>query len=351
MELTPTLTSQKVQNRVREIGINPNYWYPVAWAKEIKPNQVKQVIVWEQEIAIYRDNQGRLHGLEDACPHKGVNLHKGEVVGNNLVCPYHGWEFNHSGECLKIPYWPPEQKLPCAKARSYPMQEKYNIIWVFPGDINLAAITSLPEIYEYENPDWLVVQIPAHFQAHFSICNENTMDVFHGFLHRDLQGWFDPVLLNLSQNSNSVNAEYRVSYQGWLTKFLGLSHQGNTVTTKTISVKYQYPHYHTTLEGVSSLYLMRLPVSPTETRSFSLLFLKIRLPKWLVKSLREQVAAIIWQFLFKKFLDQDVDMVESEQRNYLTNPQRYYVEINPAIIALQRLNISQYEKFVQQSQE
>ncbi|MBE9233336.1 hypothetical protein IQ231_17070 [Cuspidothrix issatschenkoi LEGE 03284] len=31
------LTSQKVQNRVREIGINPNYWYPVAWAKEIKP--------------------------------------------------------------------------------------------------------------------------------------------------------------------------------------------------------------------------------------------------------------------------------------------------------------------------
>jgi hypothetical protein len=69
------------------------------------------------------------------------------------------------------------------------------------------------------------------------------------------------------------------------------------------------------------------------------------------KSLREQVAAIIWQFLFKKFLDQGVDMVESEQRNYLTNPQRHYVEINPAIIALQRLNISQYEKFVQQSQE
>lgn len=55
MELTPKLTSQKVQNRVREIGINPNYWYPVAWAKEIKPNQVKQVTVWEQEIAIYRD--------------------------------------------------------------------------------------------------------------------------------------------------------------------------------------------------------------------------------------------------------------------------------------------------------
>jgi hypothetical protein len=36
-----------------------------------------------------------------------------------------------------------------------------------------------------------------------------------------------------------------------------------------------------------------------------------------------------------KFLQQDVEMMESEQRTYLANPQRRYVEINPAIIALQ----------------
>ena len=39
-----------------------------------------------------------------------------------------------------------------------------------------------------------MVPITAHFKAHFSICNENTMDVFHGFLHQELQGWFDPIL-------------------------------------------------------------------------------------------------------------------------------------------------------------
>ncbi len=32
---------------------------------------------------------------------------------------------------------------------------------------------------------------------------------------------------------------------------------------------------------------------------------------------------------------------ESEQRNYLANPQRQYVEVNPAIIALQKIIIKQ----------
>jgi phenylpropionate dioxygenase-like ring-hydroxylating dioxygenase large terminal subunit len=351
MELATTLKSQTVQNKVREVGINPNYWYPVAWAEELKTSQVIRVVVWQKAIALYRDENGNLHALENACPHKAVELHKGEVRGSHILCPYHGWEFDGNGECVKIPYLPPEQKLPCAKARSYPVQEKYEIIWVFPGDLALAEISQPPEIAEYTDPDWLVVPIPAHFQAHFSICNENTMDVFHGFLHKNLQGWFDPILIGLREEEGAVFADYKVSYRGVLTKFLGLSDRGNQVTTRTVSIEYRYPHYHSSLEGISSLYLMRLPVGATETRSFSLLFLKLRLPQWLTKKLKPMLAKFVWNFLFKRFLDQDVEMIESEQRNYSANPQRRYVEINPAIIALQRVITRQYEKFMQQSKQ
>ncbi|MBE9114278.1 aromatic ring-hydroxylating dioxygenase subunit alpha [Lusitaniella coriacea LEGE 07157] len=349
MEITPTLKSQTLQNIVREAGINPNYWYPVAWANRLKSSQIISVIIWQQAIAVYRDTNGKLHALEDACPHKGVALHKGEVREANLVCPYHGWEFDSSGKCASIPYLPPQQKLPCAKARSYPIREQYNIIWVFPGDPALAENSQLPNIPEYSDPDWFIVPIPAHFKAHFSICNENTMDVFHGYLHKNLQGWFDPLLINLSQTEASVYADYQVSYQGWLTQFLGLSKQRNQVATRTVSIRYNYPHYHSFLEGLSSIYLMRLPISPTETRSFSLLFLKIPLPQWLLKPIQTQLAKVIWHFLLKKFLDQDVEMIESEQHTYLTNPQRHYVEINPAIIALGRVVIRQYEQFISQS--
>ena len=260
-------------------------------------------------------------------------------------------EFNGEGLCVKIPSFSKQNKLSWAKACSYPVQEKYNIIWVFPGDTRLADSRPLPDVPEYDNPDWLMVPIPAHFQAHFSICNENTMDVFHGFLHKNLEGWFDPVLINLSQGEKSVHADYQVSYQGWLTKFLGLSKQGNKVTTRTISIKYEYPHSHSSLDGLSSIYLMRLPVGMRETRSFYLLFLKISLPQWLLKRIKPQLSTMIWRFLFKKFLDQDIEMIESEQRTYLANPQRDYVEVNPAIIALQYVIIKQYERFMPQSNE
>lgn len=352
MELATTLQGQTIQNWVREVGINPNYWYPVAWANTLAVNQIQPVTLWQQTIAIYRGATGKVHALENACPHKGIELHRGEVQGERLVCPYHGWEFAPTGECVGIPYFPADQKLPCAQARSYPATERYGMIWVFPGDPALATLRPLPEVPEYDDPDCLMIPITGLFKSHFSISNENTMDVFHGFLHKNLQGWFDPVLLKLQQNDSSVQAEYRVSYRGFLTKFLGLSTGNDGVTTRIVSIDYQYPHYHSTMEGVSSLYLMRMPVGPTETRSFSLLFLpKIRMNKRLQSWIKPVLVPLVRRFLFMRFLEQDVEMMESEQRTFQQNPQRRYVEVNPAILALQRVIVRQYEQFVQQSSQ
>jgi phenylpropionate dioxygenase-like ring-hydroxylating dioxygenase large terminal subunit len=349
MELATTLTSQTVQNAVREVGINPNYWYPVGWANQLLPGKVIPVVIWQQAIAVYRDHNGQIHALEDTCPHKGVALHKGKVEGCNLACAYHGWEFNGSGECVNVPYLPQEQKLPRAQVRSYPVQEKYNLIWVFPGDPALAATCQPPNIPEFQNPDWLMVTVTAKMPAHFSICNENSMDVFHGYLHQNLQGWFNPVLKSLRETESTVCAEYEVSYKGRMAKFLGLSDRAQEITTRTTSVQYRYPHYYTYLEGISTLYLMRLPVGPAQSRSFTIFFLKIRLPKWLRIRIEPLLQNFLSRFIFMKFLAQDIEMMHSEQQNYLKHPQRRYVEINPAIIAVQRLILRQYEQFMQKS--
>lgn len=345
MESSAVLKGQPIYRRARAVGINPNYWYPVLWADQLKPGDIVSVQVWESSLAVYRDADGTVNALADACPHKGVELHRGEVQGNNLVCPYHGWEFNNEGECVSIPYFPKDQKLPCARARSYPTQEAYGIVWVFPGEPALADVQPLPQVPEYDQPGWFMVRIPGHFQAHFSICNENTMDVFHGFLHKDLQGWYDPKLLDLKQDEHGVAADYQVSYEGFLSKLLGLGAKGSDSTTRTVSIHYRYPHYATALESVSSLYLMRLPVGPTETKSFSLMFLKLPLPQWLLSGpLARVLEKVILNSIFLKFLHQDVEMMESEQRNYSIDPQRNYVEVNPAIIALQRVIVGQYQR-------
>lgn len=351
MELATTLTSQTVHNSVREAGINPNYWYPVGWANQLKPENVMSVTIWQQAIAVYRDIKGQVHALEDACPHKGVALHKGKVQGCHLACAYHGWEFNGSGACASIPYLPKDQKLPRAQARSYPIQEKYGMIWIFPGDPTLAASCQPPQMPEFDHPDYLLVKVTAQMNAHFSICNENSMDVFHGYLHQNLQGWFNPVLKRLQETENSVCADYDVSYKGRMAKFLGLSDRAKEVTTRRISIKYNYPHYETHLDDVSSLYLTRLPVGLTESRSFAFFFLKVRLPQWLLKRVEPILQVILGEFVFMRFLNQDIEMMQSEQQTYLKNPRRRYVEINPAIIALERLIIRQYEQFMQKSSQ
>jgi len=344
-DLATTLRSETVQAAVREIGINPNYWYPLGWSHQLRPGQTMQIIVWQRPLAVYRDEDGQLHAVEDRCPHRGVELHRGTVVGENLACAYHGWEFSgKTGDCVNIPYLPPEQKRPCVSIRSYPVQERYGLMWVFPGQPELAAERSLPEVPEFDQDGWFMVPITARFQAHFSVCNENAMDVFHGFLHDDLQGWFDPVLLDLKTTDSAVRAKYRVSYKGILAKFLGLAERADDVTTLPISINYRYPHYASSLEGVSSVYLMRLPVDLDESRSFALFFFRLRLPKWLIKATYPVLSRAIRRFMLRPFLAQDIEMMESEQRQYNRRPERC-VEINPAIIALQRVMVRQYEKF------
>ncbi len=351
MELKTDLTEQQVQNRVREVGINPNYWYAVAWSENVKSQDTLGITIWSQPIVLYRDENDQVYALENACPHRGVALDKGEVHGCHVICPYHGWEISEKGECVNIPYFDANQKLPKAGVHSYPVCEKYGLIWVFPGDPNLADTVSLPEIAEYNDPDFFMIPVGAEFNAHFSICNENTMDVFHGYLHRNLQGWFNPKLLRLERTDQSVKADYQIAYQGWLSKVLNLNKDNAKVTYRTASVQYQYPHYYNTLEGVSSLYLMRLPASPTKSYSFSLLFVKVPLPRFIKRSLQSVLQVLIRRFVFRRFLNQDIEMIESEQQNYLLNPQRRYVEVNPAITALQRVTVQQYQQYQNQKQQ
>ncbi|WP_404791175.1 Rieske 2Fe-2S domain-containing protein [Altericista sp. CCNU0014] len=345
MELATTLTTQTVRNAIREVGIDPNHWYAVGWSDSLKPGRVAPVVLWNQAIALYRATDGQLHALEDVCPHRGIALHKGKVRGCTLACAYHGWEFDGTGACVGIPYLPPDQKLPPARARSYPVREKYGVMWLFPGDGELAATTPLLDIPEYGQANLLMIPITGHFKAHFSICNENAMDVFHGFLHQELQGWFDPVLIHLKETEDAVVAAYNVSYKGRMAKFLGLSQDARAVTTLPISIEYRYPNYFTSLQGISSLYLLRSPVGLQESRSFALFFFRVKLPQWLLDLVRPMLVPVLQRFFLQRFLAQDVEMMESEQRTYTQDPTRRYLEINPAIIALQRFTVRQYEKY------
>ena len=79
-------------------------WVYLAHESQIpEPNDYYSTWVGRQPVVITRDKQGTLHGLLNACAHRGALLcrHKQGKRGS-FTCPFHGWTFSNSGRLLKV---------------------------------------------------------------------------------------------------------------------------------------------------------------------------------------------------------------------------------------------------------
>jgi phenylpropionate dioxygenase-like ring-hydroxylating dioxygenase large terminal subunit len=121
---------------LRRVGAHPDYWYPVAWAEELKVGKTLARRFAQLPIALYRGGSGQVFALEDRCAHRQVPLHLGVVCGDELKCHYHGWTYNRTGKCVNVPYLGAD-RLPTG-VKSYPVREVDGLIFVFPGDPALA---------------------------------------------------------------------------------------------------------------------------------------------------------------------------------------------------------------------
>ena len=65
-------------------------WYVVAKSVQVKPGAPHAVKVLGRHLVLWRDEAGRVHCLEDYCPHRGARLSRGEITGDNISCRYHG---------------------------------------------------------------------------------------------------------------------------------------------------------------------------------------------------------------------------------------------------------------------
>lgn len=79
------------------------YWFPIAALAELDENPVKPVRLLGEDLVLYRDRSGTLGLIENECAHRRVNLALGIPEQNGLRCPYHGWLFGETGQCLEQP--------------------------------------------------------------------------------------------------------------------------------------------------------------------------------------------------------------------------------------------------------
>lgn len=109
--------------------IEQTLWHPVALASDLD-SQPLAVRLLECDVVLWRDDEAAVHAWADQCPHRGARLSLGRVQDGQLECPYHGWQFDTSGQCVKVPALP-NFKPPAAHcAKTYSAQEAHGLIWV-----------------------------------------------------------------------------------------------------------------------------------------------------------------------------------------------------------------------------
>ncbi|TAM21500.1 MAG: aromatic ring-hydroxylating dioxygenase subunit alpha [Rhodanobacter sp.] len=160
-----------------------NVWYPVtaSWAVQNAPIGITCL---GDNIALWRDNEGKVHALEDRCPHRGARLSLGWNLGDQLACWYHGVQVNGEGKVMKVPAVAdcPMEGQCCV--RHYPVHEAAGAIFLYFGD------EAHPEPPALELPEQLVGEeydrflCMAHWNCNYRYALDNVMDPAHGaFLH------------------------------------------------------------------------------------------------------------------------------------------------------------------------
>ncbi len=163
------------------------YWIPALLADELPENDGPPVRVQllSEKLIAFRDTDGRLGLLEEFCAHRRVSLWFGRNEECGLRCPYHGWKYDVTGQCVDLPSEPEENGFRARiKLRAYPLVERGGVLWTYMG----------PAEHQPDLPEFEFAMVPPEqtfTSKRLQYCNwlqalEGGIDSSHvSWLHRD----------------------------------------------------------------------------------------------------------------------------------------------------------------------
>jgi vanillate O-demethylase monooxygenase subunit len=125
--------------------------------------------------------------FQDLCIHRGTPLSMGWVEDERIVCAYHGWEYDRSGACVRIPSLPEGRSIPTkARAVTYPSAVAYGLVWACLDE----PAGPLPEFPEFDADGFTSRWVgPWPYSANAARVTENSMDYTHfPWVHEGLLG-------------------------------------------------------------------------------------------------------------------------------------------------------------------
>lgn len=162
-------------------------WYAAAWSNEVTGDLFPRMLLNER-VVLYRDDAGDVIALANVCPHRFAQLHMGKRIGGVIECGYHGLRFDRSGACVFNPHG--EGTIPPgARVKSYPVEERHGVIWIWMGKASSAQPAQIPGYGFLTDPAQRTISGYKLMRANYQLLVDNLMDASHSqFVHASLIG-------------------------------------------------------------------------------------------------------------------------------------------------------------------
>ena len=157
----------------------PEGWYFISDRKSILKKKLVQKTWMGEEIIAWCDAEGQICVADAICPHMGSAL--GPEVGTRvrngcLVCPFHGFEYDTSGQCVATPFAPAPKS---ARLNTYETREILGLVFAWWGNGERLPRWHLPD-EPPTGPDWSELALGFfRFPGHPQETSENSVDLAH----------------------------------------------------------------------------------------------------------------------------------------------------------------------------
>ena len=174
------------------------HWYPLLPVEDIDPQKPTTATVLGIPLVIWKPTSSKTYQVFlDRCPHRLAPLSEGRIdESGNLMCSYHGWEFDTDGECKRIPQADNSQLVTKNRenfcATVYPSCQENDLLWVWmdADTPEIAAETDLPLSPKIDaSKGYVWSSMVRDLEYDWQTLVENVADPSHvPFAHHGIQG-------------------------------------------------------------------------------------------------------------------------------------------------------------------
>jgi carbazole 1,9a-dioxygenase len=170
-----------------ELGFR-NHWYPAIFSKQLAEGECRGLVMLGERI-LFKRIDGKVYAIEDRCLHRGVpfSVRPECYTKNTISCWYHGFTYDlRDGKLVAIITDPDSPLIGRNKLKTYPVEERKNMVFAFIGDEapHALALDLQPGFLDdgltiYPNGENEIVK------SNWRLAAENGVDASHVYIHRN----------------------------------------------------------------------------------------------------------------------------------------------------------------------